>query len=86
MLRPANDPNINYKALVREAYDRCAQAYNEFLQAQPLAIEKYPRYNPHSKPTDLSNEVGLVAAYNMSNDSFALSKKLEVERQADSAR
>jgi hypothetical protein len=41
------------------------QAYNRFLQAQPLAIEKYPRYNPHSKSTDLSNEVGLIAAYNM---------------------
>jgi hypothetical protein len=42
-----------------------AQAYNEFLNAQPLSANKFPRHNPHSKPTDLSNEPGLVAAYNM---------------------
>jgi len=42
-------------------------AYNEFLHSSPVAIEKYPRYNPHSKPTDLSRYVdsGLVLAYNM---------------------
>ncbi|MHA2040167.1 MAG: LamG-like jellyroll fold domain-containing protein, partial [Promethearchaeota archaeon] len=42
-----------------------AQAYNEFLNAQPLSANKFPRHNPFSKPTDLSNEPGLVAAYNM---------------------
>jgi hypothetical protein len=42
-----------------------SQAYNEFLNAQPLSANKFPRHNPHSKPTDLSNEPGLVAAYNM---------------------
>jgi cyclopropane fatty-acyl-phospholipid synthase-like methyltransferase len=26
-LRPATDPNINYKTLVQQGYDRCAQAY-----------------------------------------------------------
>ena len=28
----------------------------------------------------------IIAAYNLSNDSFAISKKLEVERQADASR
>jgi hypothetical protein len=41
-----------------------AQAYNEFLNAQPLSANKFPRHNPFSKPTDLSNEPGLVAAWN----------------------
>lgn len=28
-MRPANDPSIDYKALVREGYNRCALAYEE---------------------------------------------------------
>jgi len=42
-----------------------ADAYERFAKAYPLGDLKYPRHNPHEKPTDLSNEVGLVAAYNM---------------------
>jgi len=42
-----------------------SQAYTEFLQAQPVAIEKYPSYNPFSKPSDLSSVSDLIAAYNM---------------------
>ena len=42
-----------------------AKDYTEFLQAQPVAIEKYPSYNPFSKPSDLSSVSDLIAAYNM---------------------
>lgn len=41
-----------------------AKSYTEFLQAGPVAIEKHPRYNPHSKPSGLGNVPGLVAAWN----------------------
>jgi hypothetical protein len=37
----------------------------ELNAAQLVTIEKYPRHYPHSKPTDLSNEPGLVQAFNM---------------------
>ena len=40
-------------------------SYKQFVSAQPLGANKIPRYNPFSKPSNLSNEVGLVAAYNM---------------------
>ncbi len=33
-LRPANDPSIDYRALVRVAYDRCAAAYSESRMAE----------------------------------------------------
>ena len=39
--------------------------YNRFLQATSVAIEKYPSYNPFSKPSDLSSVSDLIAAYNM---------------------
>ena len=42
-----------------------AKSYTEFLQATPVAIEKYPSYNPFSKPSDLSSVSDLIAAYNM---------------------
>jgi len=54
-----------------ELYDKIlsrveiASSYNEFLQATPVAIEKYPSYNPFSKPSDLSSVSDLIAAYNM---------------------
>ncbi len=39
-MKPANDPMIDYKALVRTGYDRCADRYNEARASEP--------------PTDLS--------------------------------
>jgi len=59
----------NSDILYIKAYDYALSAtersklQSEFENSYPLAIEKHPRYNPHSKPTSL-NEYGLVAAYN----------------------
>jgi SAM-dependent methyltransferase len=33
-MRPANDPAIDYKALVRQGYDRCAAAYDRMRQEE----------------------------------------------------
>jgi SAM-dependent methyltransferase len=32
MLKPANEPGFDYKTLVREGYDRCAEEYNRSLR------------------------------------------------------
>ena len=32
---PATDPQVNYKAFVRQAYDACAAAYDESRRAEP---------------------------------------------------
>jgi cyclopropane fatty-acyl-phospholipid synthase-like methyltransferase len=34
-MKPANDPTIDYKALVRTGYDRCADRYNEARASEP---------------------------------------------------
>lgn len=35
MTRPADDPRVDYKALVREGYDQCAQRYADSRQQKP---------------------------------------------------
>ena len=45
--------------------DRIIKDYQAFIQPPLLAIEKYPSYNPFSKPSDLSSVSDLIAAYNM---------------------
>jgi ubiquinone/menaquinone biosynthesis C-methylase UbiE len=47
MTKPADDPNVDYKTLVREGYDRCAGKYAGSRQGIPppelaLLIEKLP--------------------------------------------
>ena len=33
-MQSANDPNVDYKALVRRGFDRCAASYEEARQAE----------------------------------------------------
>lgn len=33
-MQPANDPNVNYKALVQRGYDHCAAAYEQARQSE----------------------------------------------------
>ena len=47
MTRPADDPNVDYKVLVRDGYDRCAQRYADSRLEKPppelaLLTEKLP--------------------------------------------
>lgn len=34
-MMPANNPEVNYRALVRRSYDMCAEAYGESRRAEP---------------------------------------------------
>jgi cyclopropane fatty-acyl-phospholipid synthase-like methyltransferase len=36
-VRPADDPTVDYKALVRRGYDRCAEAYSRARASEPCA-------------------------------------------------
>ncbi len=41
-----------------------ADSFETFLNAGPLGEELYPRFSSEMKASDLSNEIGIVAAYN----------------------
>ena len=64
----------------------CAPQRRIDLALKLIAQGSYVKSFGHKKPIEdcLADEI--IAAYKLSNDSFAVSKKLEVERQSDSSR
>ena len=67
---PGYIDGLNGKTIIADhlySADERAIAYRDFLAAKPFAIEKYPKYNPHTKPTDGSQEAekGCIYWWNM---------------------
>jgi len=61
MTRPANDPNVDYKALVRDGYDRCAQEYADSRRGErhPELAFLLQRLQPGAAVLDVGCGCGL---------------------------
>ncbi|MBD3163612.1 30S ribosomal protein S7 [Candidatus Woesearchaeota archaeon] len=64
----------------------CAPQRRIDLVLRNMTQGSYAKSFGTKKPIENCLADEIMAAYNLSNDSFAVSKKLEVERQADSSR
>ncbi len=64
----------------------CAPQRRIDLVLRNMTQGSYQKSFNSKKPIEQCLADEIIAAYNLSNDSFAISKKLEVERQADSSR
>jgi len=67
MTKPADDPNVDYKALVREGYDRCARRYADSRQEKPhpelaFLIERLP---PGAAVLDIGCGCGLPVCHEL---------------------
>jgi cyclopropane fatty-acyl-phospholipid synthase-like methyltransferase len=69
-MRPADDPRVDYKRLVREGYDRCAPAFAAARAAeeQPGLELLLPRLAPGSRVLDLGCGSGLPVAARLARD------------------
>lgn len=60
-MKPANDPDTNYKALVEQGYDRCAQAYarDRQEQAHPALDSLMDKLEAGAKVLDIGCGAGM---------------------------
>jgi len=63
-MKPADDPNYDYKALVQRGYDRCAQEYNQARQdeAQPELALLIKRLHQGARVLDIGCGAGVPIA------------------------
>ena len=64
----------------------CAPQRRVDLVLRNITQGSYAKSFGTKKPIENCLADEIISAYKLSNDSFAISKKLEVERQADSSR
>ena len=68
-MKPADDPSIDYRALVRKGYDQCAGRYEEIRShnLEPRLEFLIERLDPGSKVLDLGCGPGIPIARELSN-------------------
>jgi len=71
-MQPANDPHVDYKALVQRGYDRCAAAYQAARRAEPhLELDHLMRHlAPDPHVLDIGCGSGIPVAQSLAQHGF----------------